>query len=159
MTVQDLANKCRDLGQECFECPYKKQCDSNLLDFFSALEDARADSLSFNENCALISLWLRSRRISIVPRCSMSRCSRMLAFSGFWRSRSFWEQTYKSLCASWLGSFNGNWKYEKVSFNVFIKKIFFSISCAELFNCWESDPESVVCIRFWNCRIWEWILE
>lgn len=54
MTVQDLANKCRDLGQECFECPYKKQCDSNLLDFFSALEDARADSLSFNDAAKFI---------------------------------------------------------------------------------------------------------
>ena len=37
MTVQDLANKCRDLGQECFECPY-----------------ARADSLSFNDAAKFI---------------------------------------------------------------------------------------------------------
>lgn len=46
MTVQDLAHKCRELGQECFECPYKKQCDkfddlildmtpSDLLSLFS----------------------------------------------------------------------------------------------------------------------------
>lgn len=27
MTVQDLANKCRELEQECWECPYKRQCD------------------------------------------------------------------------------------------------------------------------------------